>query len=210
MDKGIAAEIRKRYTPKPDPFLDIGGVVLSFMEEQRVSGSVLAKLSGVSEPEVYNILKNRRTRSGLKTLQKLVAPLGKTLADIFNRLAEANEGNLKKLEKDPAFVMEFKKQGVTLSSDSPPMQEFFIGRISLTGGAKGLSSSGLKNNCWVFLRVTRGNLEVTYCGTNYSLSTYQKLVFNARYKHAIKNKSAGELAEALLVTAPCLWTLPAA
>lgn len=210
MYKEIARKIRESDQKLKDRFLDIGGVLLAFMEEKKIDGAKLARLSGVSESEVYNVLKNRRTRSGLRTLQKLANPLGKTLADIFNKLAQDEEGNIRKIDKDPSFVMEFKKQGVTIFSDIPPSPDFFIGRISLMGGARGFVSEGLSDNCWVFLRVARGSLEVEYDQSTYPLSTYQKLVFNGKYKHLIKNKSGTEAAEALLVTTPSFWNVASA
>lgn len=210
MTNDIAGKIPQPFHPISRKFLDIGGVILSYMEEKRIDGATLSRLSGVSESEVYNVLKNRRTHAGLKTLSKLVEPLGKTLADVFVKLSYDQEGNVRKLDKDPAFTMEFKKQGVTIFSEIPAAPEFFIGRVSLLAGAKGLSSHGLKEHCWVFLRVTRGGLEVDYCGRNYPLSTYQKIVFNAKYPYAVSNKSGRDLAEALLVTTPSLWTLTSA
>lgn len=210
MDKDPGAKMPKPFNPIPVDFLDIGGTLLAFMEERKIDGASLSRLSGVSESEVYNVLKNRRSRSGLKTLQKLLHPLGKTLADLFCDLASEKNGNLQKLEKDPAFVMEFKKQGVTIFSDTPPYPEFFIGRISVAGGAKGWGAEGLKEKCFIFLRVMRGNLEVEYGGNTQTLSIYQKLVLNAKYPHLIKNKSGTEPCEALMLAVPNLWTVNAA
>lgn len=197
--------VHKAKPSPPSPFADIGGVLLSFMEEKGIDGARLARLSGVSESEVYNVLKNRRTRSGLKTLQKLSAPLGKTLADIFHRLAHEDAGNIKKLEKEPAFVMEYRRHGVTIFSDAPPYPEFFIGRISILGGTKGYANDGTKQNCMIFLRILKGGLELTYCGKVYPLATYQKIVFNAKYGFQLKNRNTTEPGEALMVTAPSLW-----
>jgi len=210
MYREIGDPFRKSASPSPDKFLDIGGVIMAFMQEKKIDGAQLARLSGVSESEVYNVLKNRRSRSGLKTLQKLARPLDKTLADIFNKLSQENPGNIQKLDKDPAFVTDFKKQGITFFSDTQPLPELFIGKIVVMGGAKGFASGGLKGPCAIFLRVTRGSLEVDYGGKIYPLLTYQKLTFDGRYPHAIRNKSAADPAEALFVTAPSFLSIAAA
>lgn len=177
------------------------------MNESGLDGAKLAQLSGVSPSEVYNILKNRRGHSGLRTLQKLLDPMGKTLSDVFCRLDEEKERNFLRIEKEPAFVMEFKKQGYTVFSDTPPRPDLFVGKISFFAGAKGFSSGGLEQNCLVFLRVVKGNLLAESGGKIHALATYQKLIMNGRFKFCVRSKSSTETAEALIVTVPNFWSL---
>ncbi len=208
--KEIADKIGSKSKIQDFDFLDIGGVLSTFMKEKKLDGTTLARLSGVSKSEVYNILSNRRGHSGLETLRKLANPLGKTLADIFNKLAQGQKNNAIKYDKDPFSVTEFRKQGFTIFSDTAPNGDFLIGRISFLAGGKGIVSQGLKDNCSFFLRVAKGSLEVKYGEDIHLLSIYQKIVFNGRYSHSIKNKSSTETAETLIITTPSMWSLSAA
>lgn len=196
-----------RASPAPQ-ILDIGGVLRGFLAEKKLTGRELARASGVSESEVYNVLKNRRSRAGLATLQKLLHPLGRSLADIFTTLATGDAGNLRRFEKEPSFVMEFRRLGYTVFSDTPPQPAFFIGKISFAGGAKGISEKGLAQTCSIFLRVLKGALVIDYLGKSHTVPTYQKIVFEGRHPHRIANKSATEPAETLLLTVPSFLVLP--
>lgn len=198
-------EIKKRLEAGPEQQrgLDFGSVLAKLLEGRNVKQ--FAVETGISRAEIYHILSGRKKYPGLENLRKLARSLGVELWKLLALAEEGKSGNIYVGGEEPEFTMLFKKEGVVLSSDTPPNRNLFVGRLVLDPGVE--FSDRLTQDCWVHLRPMVTAVEVAFEGKSHLLNVNHRILFNGRLPHRIKNPSKVSKSTCLFVTTPSFGSL---
>lgn len=181
---GEPEKARKEGAPK-SLSSDLRSVLSQLLGERNVKQ--LAEEAGISRVEIYHIIAGRKKYAGLESLRRLARAMGMELSKVI-ALAEGKQSeNFYFGEPEPEFTAQFKRQGVLLSSDTPPNKDLFVGRLVLDPGLE--FSDRLTRDCLIFLRPTNANIEVTVGEQKRLLSVNQKVLFNGKLPHRIKSLS---------------------
>lgn len=206
MYKEASDEFKGKTTPEEGYSslgTNIGSVLTELLKEKNVKR--LAQEVGIPRTEIYHILSGRKKYPGLEVLRKLVSALGMDLPRLL-AIAEAKRNdNVYFGEANPDFTAQFKKEGVLISSDIPPNKDLFVGKLVLEPTAE--LTDRLTGDCLIFLRPTKGTIDVTIAEQKQIVNVNQKLFFNGKLTHRIKNPSPMNNATSLFVTTPSFWSL---
>jgi len=180
---------------------DLGNVLSRLLSERNVKQ--LAEEAGISRVEIYHIIAGRKKYAGLESLRSLARAMGMELSKMI-ALAEGKQSeNFYFGEPEPEFTAQFKKQGILLSSDTPPNKDLFVGRLVLDPGVE--LSDRLTSDCLIFLRPTNANIEVSVGEQKRLLNVNQKALFNGKLPHRIKNPSQTSKVTCLFIATPSFW-----
>lgn len=180
---------------------DVGSVLSRLLGGRNIKQ--LAEEAGISRVEIYHIIAGRKKYAGLESLRRLAHAMGMELSEMI-ALAEGKQSeNFYFGEQEPEFTAQFKRQGILLSSDTPPNKDLFVGRLVLDPGVE--LSDRLTHDCLIFLRPTNANIEVSVGEQKRLLSVNQKVLFNGKLPHRVKNPSLTSKATSLFITTPSLW-----
>lgn len=183
--------------------LPLGQVLKGRLEGRSLSQ--VAREAGVDRAEIYHILSGRKKYPGLESLRKLARYLGLELWQLVAQTEASRAEAVYAGGQDPHFTMQFKKEGVLLSSDIPPNRDLFVGRILLDPRAQ--LADHLTGDCLIYLRPVAASLEVTVAGKTHRLAVNHKLLFNGRLPHSFRNPNPSGRATALFITTPAFWSL---
>lgn len=205
MYEEASEELKKKLEAKPEPSrgLDFGSVLAKLLEGKNVKQ--FAGETGISRVEIYHILSGRKRYPGLENLRRLARSLGVELWRLVALAEEKKSENIYLGGGEPEFTMQFKKEGVVLSSDTPPNHDLFVGRLILDPGVE--LSDRLTQNCWVHLRPIATAIEVAFEGKSHHLSVNNKILFNGRLPHRIKNPSKVSKSTVIFITTPSFGAL---
>lgn len=92
-------------------YMAFGNAIKVALEENGMTQTELARLSGISRPALNNIIKNK-VSPGLDTLEKIAKPLGITVQDILNS-GKIYDGNKKEPKEDFEYELELMQYDVS-------------------------------------------------------------------------------------------------
>lgn len=204
MYQGPPDDLKKQFESSPSRVsrLDLSPVIERLLKGKNIKQ--FAEETGIPRTEVYHILRGRKKYAGLEALRKLAHSLGMDLWELIALAEGRNSENIYLGEQEAEFTAQFKKEGVLISSDTPPNKDLFVGRLVFEPGAQ--FSGKLTHNCLIYLRPTTANIEVTISDQNRIVHVNHKILFNGRLPHQIKNPSRVSKSTCLFVTTPSFWS----
>lgn len=184
--------------------LALGETIRQLREKAGLSGAELCRRSAKMDPRTLTAIEKGRIRNpSLENLQKIAQGLGCLVGDLFIRSEMSSYRNFRLGSSKGEFVMEFPKQGFKVVSSTPPIPEFFCGKLILSP-LKKMTGELLHRPAPVFLEVAIGRFEVKIESEAFSLKEGETLFFNGSLRHSFQNPLNRESA-LWLVTAPSFF-----
>ncbi len=182
----------------------IGETIRWLREKQGLTGAELCRRSGGLDPRTLTAIEKGRIRNpSLDKLQKIARGLGCLVKDLFGLMEMRVERNYRRGTQKGAFQMEVPELGMRVISATPPIGDFFCGKLTLSPQRK-IDGKLLIRHAPVFLEVVLGRLEIQIEAELVNLKEGENLFFNGGFRHSIRNPLNRE-STAWLVMAPSLF-----
>lgn len=179
----------------------LGPTVRRLREAQGLSGAELCRRSGRIDPRTLNAIEKGRIRNpSLDHLERIAKGLGCLVGDLFSRAERDLDRNYTRGTPKGVFQMEFPKWGLKVVSATPPVPEFFCGKLILASQRK-VPGELLNRPSPLFVEVVIGRIEVEVEDKTVLLGEGENLFFNGGLRHSFRNALNRE-STLWLVTAP--------
>jgi transcriptional regulator with XRE-family HTH domain len=182
----------------------LGEAVRRLREKTHISAAELCRRSGIIDPRTLSAVENGRIRSpSLGTLEGIAKGLGCLVSDLFTQ-AELQQGVvLSRGSQKGVFQMEFPKLGLKVVSATPPIADFFCGKLILAPLRK-VSGNLPWSSHPLFFDVVIGRIEFEVGGEKTVLKEGENLFLRGGVAHTITNVLNRESA-LWFVTAPSFF-----
>ncbi len=184
--------------------LTLGPTIRRLRERAGLTGAELSRRSGGIDPRTLSAIERGRIRNpSLERLQRIARGLGCLVSDLFTGAEMDLDRNYHHGNPRGVFQMEFPKWGLKVVSATPPIPEFFCGKLILAPQRK-VTGELLSRPSPLFLEVVIGRIEVEVEKESLTLSEGENLFFNGRLAHSFRNLLSRE-STLWLVTAPSFF-----
>lgn len=173
-------------------------------EKALLSGADLCRASGKLDPRTLSAIEKGRIRNpSLDTLQALAKGLGCLVRDLFTETELELTRNFYLGSQKGVFQMDFPALGLKVVSATPPIPQFFCGKITLSRQKK-IAGELINRPTPIFVETVMGKVEFEVEGRVVILKEGENLFFNGGFRHSFKNLLARE-STFWLVTAPSFF-----
>lgn len=184
--------------------IHLGRTIRELREKAGLSGVELSRRSGGMDPRTLNAIEKGRIRNpSLDRLERIARGLGCLVSGLFIQAEMDLDRTYHPGSPKGIFQMEFPKWGLKVVSSTPPIQEFFCGKLILAPHGR-VPGELLSRPSPVFLEVVIGRIEVEVEHKKLTLSEGENLFFNGGLEHSFRNTLNRESA-LWLVTAPSFF-----
>lgn len=201
----IAQTLRRRVKQaEAHEELRLGDRIREFRERAGLTGAELCRRAGGVDPRTLTAIEKGRIRNpSLRNLQRISRGLGCLVRDLFTAAEMAEARNYHRGSQKGVFQIEFPKLGLKIISATPPLAEFFCGKLILESQRR-ISGNLLKNTSPLFLEVVMGQIEFEIEGEKMTLKEGENLFLNGGLRHSFRNPLNRDSA-LWLVTAPSFF-----
>lgn len=183
----------------------LGEKIRAFRSLRGLSGIELCRKSGRIDPRTLSAIEKGRIRNpSLAVLEVIAGALGCLVRDLFTEAEMDLSQNYHAGSQKGVFQIEFPKLGMKVVSATPPIPQFFCGKILLAAQRK-VSGELLSRFAPVFVEVVMGRIEFEVEGRPSVLKEGENLFFNGSLRHSFANPLNRESA-LWLVTAPSFFS----
>ena len=187
----------------PNPFA-IGQVIRDLRERAGLSGVELCRRGGGFDPRTLNAIEKGRIRNpSLESLERIARGLGCLVSDLFKRAEMDLTANYHRGTPKGVFQMDFPKQGLKIVSATPPIEQFFCGKLILAPQRK-MTSELLSASNFFFIEVVMGRIAVEIENETAPLKEGENLFFRGNLRPSFRNLLNRE-STLWLVTAPSFF-----
>lgn len=182
----------------------LGLTIRKLRERRGLSGAELCRRGRGIDPRTLNAIEKGRIRNpSLEHLERIAKGLGCLVSDLFSRAEVDLKRNYARGTSKGVFQMEFAKWGLKVVSATPPIPEFFCGKLILAPQRK-VPGELLNRPSPLFLEVVIGRIEIAVENEAVTLSEGENLYFNGGLRHSFRNILNRESA-LWFVTAPSFF-----
>lgn len=181
--------------------LSLGTTIRRLRKRAGLTGAELCRRSGGMDPRTLTAIEKGRIRNpSLENLQRICKGLGCLVRDLFTAAEMTNERNYHRGSQKGFFHMEFPKLGVKIISATPPIPEFFCGKLILEPQRK-VTEDLLRHPRPLFVEVVMGQIEFEVENERMTLKEGENLFLHGGLRHSFRNPLNRDSA-LWLVTAP--------
>ena len=110
----------------------LGPTIRHLREKEGLGGVELCRRSGGMDPRTLNAIEKGRIRNpSVECLKRIARGLGCLVSDLFTQAEMGLDRNYHQGTPKGVFQIEFPKWGVKVVSATPPIPEFFCGKLIL-------------------------------------------------------------------------------
>ena len=182
----------------------LGKKIRELREKCSLTGVELCRRSKGVDPRTLSAIEKGRIRNpSLETLQEIAGGLGCLVRDFFTQAEMDLDRNYHVGSQKGVFQMEFPKIGLKVVSATPPIPEFFCGKLILSPQRK-VNGDLFSRRAPLFLEVVIGRVEFGIEDQTVTLKEGENLFFHGGLRHFFRNTLNRESA-LWLMTAPSFF-----